>query len=264
MLSIDNDRCIQCGACVEECFKHALTMEGEKVVHNPDQCIWCGHCLALCPRDCIIIDGDGYNCEEVEEIGFTVAATKAQIRNMILLRRSIRYFTDDPVTDEEMNFIIEAGKYAPTGRNRQGNSFVAVRDEKVAELTADSIAAFKRLLSADVISDDYAELVRNACNSFDEGVDELYFQAPLVIFVFADTDVDGAICATNMGFMAQSQQLGYCFARIPLIAWEDTEFAAKWKAPEGKRAALALMIGNPEHEFFCSVPRKDPGLTVFE
>lgn len=264
MISIDNDRCIQCGTCVEECSCHALTMDGDRVVHDPDKCMWCGHCLALCPRDCIIIDGDGYNCEDVEEIGFGRAPSAAQIRNMILIRRSVRHYDDTPVTEEELGFILEAGKYSPTARNRQGNAFVAVSGDKTAELTDDTVKAFRNLADQGKPDERFADMAGRLCDKYEnEGADEIYFNAPLVIFVFADSDIDGAICATNMGWMAQAQQLGYCFARIPVAAFNDPDFAEKWAAPVGKKCVIALLIGNSSNEFFCSVPRKDPTVTVF-
>ena len=264
MLSINQDKCIQCGACVEDCHKGALTIEGETVIHDAEKCMWCGHCLAVCPRDCIIIDGDGYNCEEVEDLGFAKAPNKFQIRNMILGRRSVRKFTDTEVTEEELAMIMEAAKYSPTGMNRQGNSFVIVNDEAVKELACDSIAAMRRLLTGGQVDGLLIPGVQDICDKYDaDGIDGLYYGAPVVIFVFADTDVDGAIAATNMGWMAQAQQLGYCFARFPMQAFADGEFAAKWKAPEGKKPVIALLIGNAEPEYFCSVPRKDPEVSVF-
>ena len=264
MLSIDNERCIQCGTCVDECTTGALKNEDGMIRHDPSKCMWCGHCLAVCPRDCIIIDGDGYDCEEVEEISFGKAPTAAQIRNMILIRRSIRAYDDEPVTEDELGNILEAGKYSPTARNRQGNAFVAVTEEMTGELAQDTVKAFRRLAAQGKPDERFAGMANGLCDAFEnEGLDKIYFSAPLVIFVFADSEIDGAICATNMGWMAQAQQLGYCFARIPIAAFNDPEFSAKWKAPEGKKPVIALLIGNPANEYFCSVPRKTPEITIF-
>jgi len=167
------------------------------------------------------------------------------------------------VTDEELEFILEAGKYSPTGMNRQGNAFLVVKNEKVAELTADTIELYRSMAHNADLSEKEARLFGSIVKQYDEsGTDGLYFNAPLVIIVFGDTDVDGAIAATFMGSMAQTQQLGYCFARIPIHAFSDEAFAAKWQAPEGKKAVIALIIGNSEPEYFSSVPRRDPKTTV--
>ena len=52
-------------------------------------------------------------------------------------RRSIRAFTDDPVSDEDLETIIKAGAAAPSGGNAQMWVFVSVRDKKrIAALRA--------------------------------------------------------------------------------------------------------------------------------
>lgn len=47
----------------------------------------------------------------------------------ILNRRSIRKYTDAPVTDEEIRKILEAGMMAPSAGNQQPWQFVVVRDK---------------------------------------------------------------------------------------------------------------------------------------
>ncbi len=221
----------------------------------------CGHCLAVCPTDSIIIDGDGYDCEDVEDLSFTVKPNSVMMRNMILSRRSVRYYTDDPVTDEEIEKILEAGKYSPTAMNVQGNAFLVVRDpDNMPALVQDTIDALDRLDPVLSVSDpSLSERQKQRKAVYEEkGVDKYYFNAPVVIFVFADNDIDGAIAATTMGFMAQSLQLGVTDARFPARAFMDSEMREKWGAPEDKVCTLALLIGNPEPEFICSVPRKNP------
>ena len=43
-------------------------------------------------------------------------------------RRSIRKFKPDQITREELEAVIEAGRYAPTAMNRQPGLIVAVQD----------------------------------------------------------------------------------------------------------------------------------------
>ena len=46
-------------------------------------------------------------------------------------RRSIRRYLDDPVNDETLNKILEAGRWAPSWANTQCWRFVVVRDPKI-------------------------------------------------------------------------------------------------------------------------------------
>lgn len=52
-------------------------------------------------------------------------------------RRSIRKFKDEQITDEELNTILEAGTYAPTGRGLQAPKIVVIQNpDTIKELSA--------------------------------------------------------------------------------------------------------------------------------
>jgi len=61
------------------------------------------------------------------------------IFELIKTRRSIRKFTDEPVSDEIINKIIESGTWAPSGMNNQPWKFAIIKDgglkEKISKLT---------------------------------------------------------------------------------------------------------------------------------
>lgn len=266
MLFIDKETCTGCETCAKECPCGCLALDGETMSYNAQGCNFCGHCMAVCPCDSIIIDGDGYDCEDVEDLSFANRPTSSQMRTLIMQRRSVRRFTDIDVTDQELDMILEAGKYAPTAKNAQGNAFIVVRDpQKKDEMLSDiaGVLLAKGKSLADKIPGLAAFFINKASKYIEQGKDEIFCYAPLVIFVFADSPEDGAICAATMGFMAQSLQLGYCYAQLPTDAFENEEFAQKWQAPEGKKCVLALLIGNPEPDYFCSVTRKTPPVIEF-
>ncbi len=58
---------------------------------------------------------------------------------LIKTRRSIRKFTGEPVSDETMSRIIEAGTWAPSGMNNQPWKFAVIKDKElkagISELT---------------------------------------------------------------------------------------------------------------------------------
>ncbi|MCP4273028.1 MAG: hypothetical protein GY781_13885, partial [Gammaproteobacteria bacterium] len=70
---------------------------------------------------------------------------------LIKTLRSIRKFTDETVSDEMIDRIIEAGSWAPSGLNNQAWKFAAIRDSdlktKISELTHYS----KIVLNANVL-----------------------------------------------------------------------------------------------------------------
>lgn len=50
---VDQEICIQCGACVPECSVEAISSEAPFVI-NPDVCMHCGACPAVCPVEAIM------------------------------------------------------------------------------------------------------------------------------------------------------------------------------------------------------------------
>ena len=52
---------------------------------------------------------------------------------LIETRRSIRNYKTDPVSEADLNKILEAGTYAPTGGGRQSPTIVAVTSSKYRE-----------------------------------------------------------------------------------------------------------------------------------
>ena len=52
-----------------------------------------------------------------------------EVLKAIRERRSIRRFKPEQVTDEELNTILEAGTWAPTGHGSQDPWIVAVQNE---------------------------------------------------------------------------------------------------------------------------------------
>ncbi len=56
---------------------------------------------------------------------------KMDIFELIKTRRSIRKFTDEPVSDEIIDKIIEAGTWAPSGLNNQPWKFAIIKDSEL-------------------------------------------------------------------------------------------------------------------------------------
>lgn len=56
---------------------------------------------------------------------------------LLLKRRSVRKFTDENITKDEMNQILKAGLLAPTSRNRKPCNFLVVSNEETLKELAD-------------------------------------------------------------------------------------------------------------------------------
>jgi ferredoxin len=50
---VDEELCCGCGACVEACPRHALSIVDYKAVIDPARCDSCGQCVEACPQEAI-------------------------------------------------------------------------------------------------------------------------------------------------------------------------------------------------------------------
>ena len=57
------------------------------------------------------------------------------LQNM-LTRRSVREFKEEQIKDEELDLILKAGTYAPSGMNKQSWQFTVVQNKEKIELLA--------------------------------------------------------------------------------------------------------------------------------
>ena len=109
----------------------------------------------------------------------------------MLERRSIRSFLPDMPEKEDLDAIIEAGLYAPSGMNRQSAIILAVTDKAVRDTLADN---------------------NRAIGGWPEGFDPFY-GAPAILIVLARKDVptavyDGSLVMENLMLAAHALGLG--------------------------------------------------------
>ena len=71
---------------------------------------------------------------------------------LVRQRRSIRSFKEDPIPDEQVDKIIEAARFAPSGFNLQPWEFVIVRDgelkNRIVQCIRDAVAVTWRMEAA--------------------------------------------------------------------------------------------------------------------
>jgi nitroreductase len=73
------------------------------------------------------------------------------ILDTIKSRRSIRKFTDQPVSDDMVARVIEAGIWAPSGLNNQPWKMAVIRDQEIKSRIAGLTRYTKCVLSANVL-----------------------------------------------------------------------------------------------------------------
>ncbi len=125
----------------------------------------------------------------------------------ILTRRSIRRFRPEAVSGELLEKVVEAGLYAPSGKNHQSSVILAVTDP-----------ATKKMFS------EANRIIWDKPEGFDP-----FFGAPALIVVLDRADwrnrvYDGSLVLGNMMLAAHSLGLGSCWVHRAKEEFELPQF----------------------------------------
>ena len=266
MMKVNSEKCIGCGQCVKDCFPRDIEMVQGKAKINNVTCMKCGHCIAICPK--AAISTDEYNMEEVKEYSekeFSVEADN--LLNFIKFRRTIRQFKDKEVEVEKLSKIIEAGRFTQTGSNMQDVSYIVVREglQELKGLALESLKKTGEYMLANLTPETmfykrYAEMWIKMADAFKENAKEndgLFFNAPAVVIVTANSEVNGALASSNMELMTNALGLGTFFSGFLVRAAQgNKEIMDFIGVKEGKQIATCMVIGYPKVKYSRTTPRK--------
>lgn len=161
------------------------------------------------------------------------------ITNM-LERRSCKAYTEEQITKEQLEAIVEAGKWAPCGRGAQSPMFVAIQNkeliQRLSKLNAEIMGAQK----------------------------DPFYGAPTVIVVFADSTYgtyveDGSLAIGNMLNAAHSLGVGGCWIHRAKQMFETEEGKAlmkEWNAPDTYVGVGNCVLGYAKDALPKGKPRK--------
>jgi nitroreductase len=170
-------------------------------------------------------------------------------------RRSIRRYKPDPVDDEAVETILEAGRWAPSWANTQCWRFIVVRDPEIkAKLTASlqkiwlgdresDNPATKAMATVPVIIAVCAQMGRSGCR---HGTDSSEFETDKGDWFMFDT----ALAVQNMALAAHALGLG----TVIVGAFNAPQIEKVLGIPEGYRVVALLPVGVPDQE--ARAPRR--------
>lgn len=264
MVNIDTEKCIGCGRCVKDCFSGVIRLENGRAVSNGKKCMECGHCIAVCPRSAVTLDG--YDMSEVCELkGLDCTLDPVQYLNHLKARRSIRRFTSEPVTEEQLRTIIEAGRYSPTGSNLQNVSYYVSRQD-INGLKSMVYGELKSIAEASAASgvsaSKYCEMWLKMYDEFTAcGRDKLFFDAGTVIVISSDSPQSACIAAAHMETMVYSLGLGMLYSGFTTRAVTYSDKLKDYlRLKPGYNVYAVLVVGHPDVKYERTVPRKAPDM----
>jgi len=281
MISIEENRCNQCGLCVMVCVRRILE-QGEKGVRvtDPSLCIFCGHCKAVCPTDALVFSNlNEKEFEDAPKIG--ELPEPSAFLQFLRRRRSLRIYKNKPVETEKFKMILEAGRFAPTGGNRQACEYVVLRGRKILDrvctLTIKSLTEEGRrikealdrhrrlqkpLPETYITRQVYLPVWDRMARKWEEGEDQLFYHAPALVVIHvkneatATPEVDSGMASMQMALMAEALGLGTCFIGFLVFSIENSsELKKALKIPMDHQAHVAFVVGYPDVKFLKLVAR---------
>ena len=244
--SVDLSLCNNCGLCRKDCPHGLWRLSGQGAEIVSQNCMKCGHCVAICPTGAISISG---YMDKPEEICHDVKPEPEALMELIKGRRSIRHFTDQDVAGEIVDKIIEAGRYTPTAMNKQGVSYVVLRENK-DEYEKIAVALFRKLKS--VVGIFYKQFRRFYID------DQFFFKgAPVVIVIKSNNTVDGALAASAMELVARSYGLGMLYSGLFTAAANvSRKLKRKLSAVSRGKVVTTLVLGYPAVKYHRTAQRE--------
>lgn len=142
-------------------------------------------------------------------------------------RYSVRSYKSKAVSDEDLNYVLEAGRVAPSAVNYQPWKFLVIKEK---------------------------ENLEKVCDLYHR---DWFKQAPVVIILFADhsqawkradgkdhADIDVAIAADHMTLAASDKGLGTCW----ICNFDKQKTVEFFNLPEHLEPVVFLPLGYPSSE----------------
>lgn len=167
--------------------------------------------------------------------------------DVILQRRSIRNFSGQMISEEELNKILECGLFAPTAKNRQNWHFTVITNkERIEEINKLALVGMKKIGIEK--EDDF----------------NIFYHAPLVIVLSSKVSgysgIDAGCAVENMAIAAASMGIGSCIigqTRYMYHQADKREVNRLLKIPDGYDHDVSICFGYPKGDKPEVKPRKE-------
>ncbi len=256
LIKVNHEKCARCGICAEICPPMILSMEehGPKAV-EPQNCIACGHCVAICPNAAI----DNIKAPLADQVDlkkFPVIDGETA-HQYLRSRRSIRRFKDKSVPPDQLLKLVDIARFAPTASNKQGISYIIIKDEKVLKQVRETTVEWM-----EVNQSQWWSFPLHIRAYREKGIDGILHAAPHLIVATAPKDFKNGRENTILSFaylelFANALGLGSVWAGlIEMCAFKNYQpLLALFSIPEDKVFTGAVMVGYPQYKFHRLVDR---------
>jgi nitroreductase/NAD-dependent dihydropyrimidine dehydrogenase PreA subunit len=258
---IDEELCIQCGECANDCPSGVIGMDDYPIITNEDGCYQCQHCLAVCPTGAVSILGRDPEASTLLEGNMPDAA---RLETLIKARRSVRRYSSKYLDPALIDELLDIACHAPTGVNAQAVLFTVVRDGAVMKgLQEEVMAELIKLKDGGKLPEGLvSQYIGMAVEAWqEEGRDIIFRGAPHLLITSAPQDSpcpvqDTHIALTTFQLMAHARGLGTVWDGMVMMALSLIPgLAARLGIPEDHTVGYAMVFGEPAVEYYRTVQR---------
>ena len=172
---------------------------------------------------------------------------------LITTRRSTRAFREEPVPEEALRKVLEAGRHAPSGGNNQTTHLLVIRNQEILKELAE--IAEQEFAKMEIFPDTYKSLA-GSIRASKKGGYVFHYQAPVLVLTanrrdYSNNIADCACVLENMMLMANALDLGSVW--INQLKWLNeservNEVLFRIGMKDEERVYGGLALGLPDTE----------------
>ena len=254
-LTIDKEKCIHCGLCLNDCMAKCLEFDSEKFPQfapgGEERCIKCQHCLAICPTGALsIVNKNPENSAPIKN-----SIHPDDLFNLIQSRRSFRHYENKNLDKDTLNKLKNMLNYVPTGVNNHGLLFSFIDDVKVMDEYRENVN--KKIIEtvSNGENKDITEKFSRYKNAILNGEDIIFRGAPHMVVVSSPKDapcaaVDPMIALSYFELYAQCLGVATCWCGLAYGCLDFfPEFCKPLEIPQNYKPQYAMLFGPPKVKY---------------
>jgi nitroreductase len=237
--------------------------ESLPIAEHPEKCIRCGHCVAVCPK--AALDHEYAPLAEQVDVSRQTLPGMEAAAVFLRSRRSIRSYKErTPVPQETLARLLNIARYAPSGTNAQGLSYIVISDEeRLCAVTKATVEWLEEKL--DRPGSKLPPSFREPVDAFREGRDTLLRGAPHLIIALTPPELiavsteSAKFALEYVELLAPAMGLGTCWMGLIGVC-ASKKYPPLMDAlgvPDGRDVVGAMTAGYPKFRYPRLVER-DP------
>lgn len=264
LIDVNCELCTACGLCVQVCPIGLLEMGECGPVTGWESCIACGHCVASCPHGALTHRQAPLSEQRPRHREQDIDAVQAA--EFLRSRRSVRGYHDRPIERDKLISLLNIGRYAPSGGNSQGVSWLVVEDLEIRRAVTAACVAYMDEWFVSAAPTATVRMLKFIVNRYHtNGTEVILWGAPCLVVTLASEPAapihrDSAVMALlYTQLFAPTLGLATCWAGLVEYALRGgyKPLLDVLQIPAGKLATGAMMVGYPLYDH-QRLPERSP------